>query len=92
MNKDTGAVLQDLSLYLKNINITTEKQKLTRANRSKVAEERQNSGNTQPAKKVRCNTCHGTGKQKMNTQARLCTKRATLAEVQVMSIHCGNTR
>lgn len=64
VNKNTGAVLQDLSSYLKNINITTEKQKLTRANRSKVAEERQNSGNTQPAKKVRCNTCHGTGKQK----------------------------
>ena len=64
VNKDTGAVLQNLSSYLKNINITTEKQKLTRANRAKVAEEKQSSGNTQPAKKVRCNTCHGTGQQK----------------------------
>ena len=64
VNKDTGAVLQNLSSYLKNINITTEKQKLTKANRAKVAEERQSSGNTQPTKMVRCNTCHGTGQQK----------------------------
>lgn len=67
INTQTGTVVLNLNSYIRKLNAQTEKQKLVAANRSRLAEKSGGSKkprNNQTTKKVRCNTCNGTGKQK----------------------------